>query len=126
MKAFLISMALIFVSFTLAAEDPMMPTVEVSFSKAADGVIYTIVFGEKSKFNNNADAPYKFLFLDEAGGKLGEIPRDFFLKQRNGTLKYTSKYNESSVKYTLPVCSYNEKTGEAERCRMINKTLKIK
>lgn len=126
MKAFLISMALLFVSFTLAAEDPMTPTVEVSFSKAADGVLYTFVFGERSKFNNNEDAPYKFLFLDEAGGKLGSIPRDFFLKQRNGTLKYTSKFNESSVKYTLPVCSYNEKTGEAERCRMINKTLKIK
>ncbi len=127
MKAFLISVALFFAAFTLFAGDPGTPTVEVTFSKTSDGVIYTIVFGETTKFNTNDGAPYKFFFLDESGTKLGEIPRDFFMKNRSGTVKYTSKYNESTVKYQFPVCSYNKETGEAEKCRVTKTTtLKIK
>lgn len=112
--------------FAVSAEDAASPTADISFVKSGKGVVYTIVFGKNTKFNDNPDAPYKFIFLDSGKKELGRIAREFFVKNREGKVEYTSVFNESSVKITLPACLYNPKTGEAEKCTLINKKLEIK
>ena len=102
------------------------PTVDVTFKKSAKSVVYTITYGKNTKFNDNEAAPYKFLFLDSEKKELGKIERSFFAKNKEGKAEYTSNFGESSVKITLPVCLYNEKTGLAEKCTVKNLKLEIK
>ena len=113
-------------SCALFAEEPSTPTVDVTFVKLKTGVEYTITYGKNTKFNDNEYAPYKFLFLDAEKKELGRIEKEFFVKNKEGKAKYTSKFGESSVKIVLPVCLYNEKTGLAEKCTVKNLKLEIK
>ena len=108
------------------AEESASPEVNVTFAKRGKTVEYTITYGKNTKFNSNEYAPYKFLFLDSQKKELGKIEKDFFVKNHEGKAVYTSKFGESSAKITLPVCLYNEKTGEAEKCTVKNLKLEIK
>lgn len=110
----------------LFADEAAVPTVDVTFVKSKAGVEYTITYGKNTKFNDNEYAPYKFLFLDSEKKELGRIEKDFFVKNREGKAKYTSKFGESSVKIVLPVCLYNPETGLAEKCTVKNLKLEIK
>ena len=96
------------------------PTVDVTFKKSGKSVVYTITYGKNTKFNDNEAAPYKFLFLDGEKKELGRIEKDFFVKNNEKKALYTSDFGESSAKITLAVCLYNEKTGEAEKCTILN------
>ena len=112
--------------FFLFGEESASPTVDVSFAKSEKGVVYTIVYGKNTKFNNNENAPYKFIFLDGEKKELGRIEKDFFVKNNEKKAVYTSNFGESSAKVTLAVCLYNEKTGLAEKCTVKNFKLEIK
>ena len=118
--------AVLLFSGLVFAEESATPTVDVTFVKSKTGVEYTITYGKNTKFNSNEYAPYKFLFLDSEKKELGKIEKDFFVKNKEGKAKYTSKFGESFAKITLPVCLYNEKTGEAEKCTIKNLKLEIK
>ena len=111
---------------TVFAEESASPTVDVTFVKSKTGVEYTITYGKNTKFNDNEYAPYKFLFLDAAKKELGRIEKDFFVKNKEGKAKYTSKFGETSAKIVLPVCLYNPETGLAEKCTIKNLKLEIK
>ena len=116
---------LFFVS-AVFADEAATPTVDVTFVKSKAGVEYTITYGKNTKFNDNEYAPYKFLFLDAAKKELGRIEKDFFVKNKEGKAKYTSKFGETSAKIVLPVCLYNPETGLAEKCTIKNLKLEIK
>ena len=111
---------------SLFAEETANPTVDVTFKKSGKSVVYTITYGKNTKFNDNENAPYKFLFLDAQKNELGKIERAFFAKNKEGKAEYTSNFGETSVKIVLPVCLYNEKTGLAEKCTVKNIKLEIK
>lgn len=111
---------------SLFAEEELSPTVEVSFEKQPGGNVYTIIFGKRTKFNDHENAPYKFLFLDETKGEISNIPKDFFKKNREGTVKYNSDGKESFVKFTIPVCLYDKNSGKAQKCTVVGKTLTVK
>ena len=111
---------------SLFAEEAANPTVDVTFKKSGKSVVYTITYGKNTKFNDNENAPYKFLFLDAQKNELGKIERAFFAKNKEGKAEYTSNFGETSVKIVLPVCLYNEKTGLAEKCTIKNIKLEIK
>lgn len=113
-------------SCAVFAEESASPEVDVTFKKSGKVVEYTISYGKNTKFNSNEYAPYKFLFLDAQKKELGKIEKDFFVKNNSGKAVYPSKFGESSAKITLPVCLYNEKTGEAEKCTVKNLKLEIK
>ena len=119
---FMVSM----LSCTVFAEESASPEVEVTFKKSGNVVEYTVTYGKNTKFNSSEYAPYKFLFLDAQKKELGKIEKEFFVKNHEGKAVYTSKFGESSVKITLPVCLYNEKTGQAEKCTVKNLKLEIK
>lgn len=112
--------------FAAFAEESASPTVDVTFVKSKAGVEYTITYGKNTKFNDNEYAPYKFLFLDAEKKELGKIEKDFFVKNKEGKAKYTSKFGETSAKIVLPVCLYNPETGLAEKCTVKNLKLEIK
>ena len=112
--------------FCILAEEQLNPTVDVTFAKSEKGVVYTVTYGKNTKFNNNENAPYKFVFLDAAKKELGNIDKSFFLKNKEGKAVYTSNFGESSAKIVLPVCLYNESTGIAEKCTVKNIKLEIK
>jgi len=116
----------VFVPFFLSGEESAHPTVDVTFKKSDKSVVYAITYGKNTKFNDNEAAPYKFLFLDPEKKELGKIDRSFFVKNKDGKAEYISNFGESSVKITLPVCLYNEKTGLAEKCTIKNLKLEIK
>ena len=115
-----------FFSCALFADEAATPTVDVTFVKSKAGVEYTITYGKNTKFNDNEYAPYKFLFLDAEKKELGKIEKDFFVKNKEGKAKYTSKFGETSAKITLPVCLYNPETGLAEKCTIKNLKLEIR
>ena len=116
----------LFFASALFADEAATPTVDVTFVKSKAGVEYTITYGKNTKFNDNEYAPYKFLFLDAAKKELGRIEKDFFVKNKEGKAKYTSKFGETSAKIVLPVCLYNPETGLAEKCTIKNLKLEIK
>ncbi|MBP5406703.1 hypothetical protein J6Z19_06095 [bacterium] len=112
--------------FSIFGEAKLSPTVDVSFAKSGKGVVYTIVYGKNTKFNDNENAPYKFIFLDAGKKELGRIEKDFFVKNNEKKAVYTSNFGESSAKITLAVCLYSEKTGLAEKCTVKSFKLEIK
>ena len=118
--------AVLFFTSAVFADEAATPTVDVTFVKSKAGVEYTITYGKNTKFNDNEYAPYKFLFLDAAKKELGRIEKDFFVKNKEGKAKYTSKFGETSAKIVLPVCLYNPETGLAEKCTIKNLKLEIK
>ena len=118
--------AVLFFTSAVFADEAATPTVDVTFVKSKAGVEYTITYGKNTKFNDNEYAPYKFLFLDVAKKELGRIEKDFFVKNKEGKAKYTSKFGETSAKIVLPVCLYNPETGLAEKCTIKNLKLEIK
>ena len=118
--------AILFFTSAVFADEAATPTVDVTFVKSKAGVEYTITYGKNTKFNDNEYAPYKFLFLDVAKKELGRIEKDFFVKNKEGKAKYTSKFGETSAKIVLPVCLYNPETGLAEKCTIKNLKLEIK
>lgn len=117
---------ILFFTSAVFADEAATPTVDVTFVKSKAGVEYTITYGKNTKFNDNEYAPYKFLFLDAAKKELGRIEKDFFVKNKEGKAKYTSKFGETSAKIVLPVCLYNPETGLAEKCTIKNLKLEIK
>ena len=118
--------AVLFFTSAVFADEAATPTVDVTFVKSKAGVEYTITYGKNTKFNDNEAAPFKFLFLDAQKNELGKIERAFFVKNRDGKAKYTSKFGETSAKIVLPVCLYNPETGLAEKCTIKNLKLEIK
>ena len=132
LKSFCFDKLLILLAFvavvsplSLFADTAANPTVDVTFKKSGQSVVYTITYGKNTKFNDNEAAPYKFLFLDAQKNELGKIEREFFAKNKEGA-EYTSNFGETSAKIVLPVCLYNEKTGLAEKCTVKNIKLEIK
>ena len=117
---------ILFFTSAVFADEAATPTVDVTFVKSKAGVEYTITYGKNTKFNDNEYAPYKFLFLDAEKKELGKIEKDFFVKNKEGKAKYTSKFGETSAKIVLPVCLYNPETGLAEKCTIKNLELEIK
>ena len=117
---------ILFFTSAVFADEAATPTVDVTFVKSKAGVEYTITYGKNTKFNDNEYAPYKFLFLDAAKKELGRIEKAFFVKNKEGKAKYTSKFGETSAKIVLPVCLYNPETGLAEKCTIKNLKLEIK
>ena len=122
----LVLFAILFFASAVFADEAATPTVDVTFVKSKAGVEYTITYGKNTKFNDNEAAPFKFLFLDAQKNELGKIERAFFVKNRDGKAKYTSKFGETSAKIVLPVCLYNPETGLAEKCTVKNIKLEIK
>ncbi len=122
----LIFLVVFFFSCIVLAAEGENPTVDVTFKKSKNNVVYTITYGKNTKFNDNEAAPYKFVFMDKEKKELGKIDKSFFVKNKEGKASYTSEFGESFTKITLPVCLYNEKTGLAEKCTVKNIKLDIK
>lgn len=109
-----------------SSEEELVPTVAVSFKKQSEKTLYTIAFGKRTKFNVNENAPYKFLFLDETKREIGAIPKDFFKKNREGSVKYASNGKESFVQFMIPICLYDKSNTKAQKCTVVTKTLTVK
>lgn len=118
----LILMTVITFMFSTVNAQKETKEASIGWNKKDGAVEYSISFHPEYKIN--LKAPFNFNLLDSSKKQIAKIEWSSFVKDEKGVYRYSSRNNESFLKYWFVACKYQK--DEIVSCKTFSQTVEIK